>query len=189
MEINAVQLDLNKNLNKVLHGSIDNDDKFKTNVSTPQSTVAENGNTKVTLSPKALTMLQIDKTQSNKTYEQKEKEYGIAKQKYQENVNDLPVDYRKMKAIKDRINEEIKMLKAEVSKIKQSRIFNEDEIKEQVGILEQQIAVKSLATIEIGKEFSQKLKEQERSKQISHESATDMLTTFNSSPPEAPVNN
>jgi hypothetical protein len=94
-----------------------------------------------------------------------------------------------MKAIKDRINEEIKMLKAEVSKIKQSRILNEDEIKEQVGILEQQIAVKSLATIEIGKEFSQKLKEQERSKQISHESATDMLTTFNSSPPEAPVNN
>jgi hypothetical protein len=71
MEINAVQLHLNKNLNKVLHGSIDCDDKFKTNVSTPQSTVAENGNTKVTLSPKALTMLQIDKTQSNKTYEQK----------------------------------------------------------------------------------------------------------------------
>ena len=43
-----------------------------------------------------------------------------------------------------------------------------------------------LAVIEIGKEFAQKLKEQERSKQISPEIAADMMKTFHSSPPEAP---
>ena len=187
MEIYAAQLHPNKNLDKGLHDSIDNDNDVKTNVSTPQPHIAESGKTKVTLSSKALTMLDIDKTESDKTSEQKKKEYGIAKQQYQEKVNDLPVDYRKMKVIKDRINEEIKMLKAEVSKIKQSTTLNEEEMKQAIRILEQQIADKSLATLEIGKEFSQKLKEQELSKQISPESATAILKTFNYSPPEVPV--
>ncbi|MEI6895408.1 MAG: hypothetical protein V5789_12475 [Colwellia sp.] len=69
-------------------------------------------------------------------------------------MNDLPVDYRKIKVIKDSINEEIKTLKAEVSKIKQSTTLNEDEMKQAIQILEQQIADKSLAILEIGKEFT-----------------------------------
>jgi len=188
MEIYPTQLHPNKNLDKDLHGP-DNDNNVKTNTSTHQSDVAERGKTKVTLSSTALAMLDIDNPQNDKTYEQKTKEYEMAKRQYQEKVNDLPVDYRKMKMLKDRVNEEIKMLKAEVSKIKQSTTLNEEEIKQETSILEQQIAVKSLVIIEIGQEFSQKLKEQERSKQISPKSAIDMLNTFNSSPPKAPVNN
>jgi hypothetical protein len=151
---------------------------------TSQPHVVKSGETKVILSSKALALQNIDKAESDKTYEQKTKEYEIAKQKYQETVNDLPVDYRKMKEVKDRIDEEIKMLKAEVSKIKQSTTLNEDEKEQSISVLEQQIADKVLMTLEIGKEFTQKLKEQERSKQISPESSTAMLKAFNSSPPE-----
>ncbi|OUR62537.1 hypothetical protein A9Q74_04585 [Colwellia sp. 39_35_sub15_T18] len=169
MEIYTTQLHPNKNLDKDLHGPIDNDNNVKTNTSTHQSDVAESGKVKVTLSSTALAMLDIDNPQNDKAYEQKTKEYEMAKRQYQEKVNDLPVDYRKMKMLKDRVNEE--------------------EIKQETSILEQQIAVKSLIIIEIGQEFSQKLKEQERSNQISPKSAIDMLNTFNSSPPKAPVNN
>jgi hypothetical protein len=189
MEIYAAQLHPNKNLDKGLHASIDNNNDVKANVSTSQPHVVESGETKVILSSKALALQNIDKAESDKTYEQKTKEYEIAKQEYQETVNDLPVDYRKMKEVKDRIDEEIKMLKAEVSKIKQSTTLNEDEKEQSISVLEQQIADKVLMTLEIGKEFTQKLKEQERSKQISPESSTAMLKAFNSSPPEIPIKN
>ncbi|MEI6895407.1 MAG: hypothetical protein V5789_12470 [Colwellia sp.] len=67
MELYTAQLQLNKNLEKGFNGSIDND--VKTNISTPQSHIAEIGETKVTLSSKALTMQDIDKTEIDKTYE------------------------------------------------------------------------------------------------------------------------
>ena len=186
MEVYTVQRHLNKKSDENLRDHSNNTNNVKTNTTSAQSHVIESGNTKVTLSSKALTMIDIEKSQSDKVYQQQKIEYGVAKRQYEDRVNDLPVDYRKMKMIKDRMNEEIKVLKAAVLKIKQSITLNEEEIKQKIGQLEQQIAVKSLAIVEIGKEFSQKLKEQERSKQISPESATEMLKTFHSSPPDAP---
>ncbi|MCE0555948.1 hypothetical protein [Motilimonas sp. E26] len=186
MKIHIYQQYPNANPDKGLSVHSDSDKNVKTNSSTPQSHVAESGETKVSLSSEALTILDIDKKQSNKTFEQKEIEYRLAKQEYEKKVNNLPVDYRKMKQVKDRLAEEIKILKAEVSKIKQSNTLNKEEKEQEITALEQQIASKSLTVIEISEEFAQKLKEQERSKQISPESAADMLKTFHSSPPKAP---
>jgi len=191
MEIYATQPHQNKHLDKDLQAPLghadDNTNDAKTDVASAQTDVVKSKQTKVTLSSEALALQNNDKAESNKTDEQKTKEYGIAKKTYQKEVNDLPVDYRKMKEVKDRIDKEIKTLKAEVSKLKQSTTINEDEKEQAISALEQQIADKILMTLEIGKEFTQKLKEQERSKQISTESATAMLKTFNASPPEFPV--
>ncbi len=187
MEIHTTRLDLNKSV----HYSKGNDNNVETNSSTYQFDIeeAESERATLTLSSNALSMLDFDKTQSDKTYEQKKVEYEVAKRNYQEKVNDLPADYRKMKVIKDRIDAEIKNLKAEISKIKQSITLNEEEKKQSIRVLEEQIADKSLVALEVRKEFTEKLKEQERSKQISPENATVMLKTFNSSPPEEPINN
>lgn len=179
---------------KIERGESDHRDNNKLTVSPSESYVPEKEKTKVTLSSEAFTMLDNEKAQSTRsssdnTYEQKKIEYVLAKQKYQEKVNDLPVDYRKMKAIKDKMNEEIKALKEEITKIKQSSTLNDKEKEQKLKGLEEQVASKSLAVIEISKEFSQKLKEQERSKLISSESATEMLKTFNASPPEVPTEN
>jgi len=186
MEINTAQLYPKQKQDTHLVDHSDSDINVQTSISTPQPQATESGKTTVSLSTQALTMLDIDNTQNDKTHEQKTIEYELAQKEYQAKVNSLPVDYRKMKVVKDRIDEEIKILEAEVSKIKQSITLNEEERDEKIAMLEQQIAAKSLAVIDISKEFTQKLKEQERSKQISPESATDMLKTFNSSPPEAP---
>ena len=70
------------------------------------------------------------------------------------------------------------MLKAEISEIKQSTTLNEEEIEQKISALEQQIAIKSLAILEIGKEFNKKLKQQERSRLISPETAIEMLQYF-----------
>jgi len=189
MEINTAQLYPKQKQDTHLVDHSNNDINIPTSAPTLQPQATESGKTTVTLSPQALTMLDIDNTQNDKTHEQKTIEYELAQKEYQDKVNSLPVDYRKMKVVKDRIDEEIKMLELEVSKIKQSITLNKEEMDEKIAVLEQQIAVKSLAVIDISKEFTQKLKEQERSKQISPESATDMLKTFNSSPPETPKEN
>lgn len=202
MEINTTHLYQNNQhriIDKNLKENKGSENEAKTSDPTPQTYVAKNSETKVTLSSQALSMLDIDKSRgdniqnenppSEKTYEQKKIEYEVAKKEYQGRVNDLPVDYRKMKVIKDRFDEEIKMLKAEVSKIKQSTTLSDEEMEKQIGALEQQIMVKSLAVLDIGKEFSQRLKEEERSKSISPEKAAERLSLFTSSPPEAPEKN
>lgn len=202
MEINTTHLYQNNQhriIDKDLNENKGSENKAKTSDSEFKPHIAENEETKVTLSSQALSMLYIDKsrgnniqnenTQSDKTHEQKKIEYEVAKKEYQEKVNDLPVDYRKMKVIKDRFDEEIKMLKAEVSKIKQSTTLSDEEMEKQIRALEQQIMVKSLAVLDIGKEFAQRLKEEERSKSISPEKAAERLSIFTSSPPEAPEKN
>ena len=155
----------------------------------PHFSDAESEGTVLTLSSKALSMLTIEEKSSGKADEQRRAEYEVAQKKYQEKVSELPVDYRKMKVTKDRIDEEIKKLKAEIHKIEQSNTLDEKEMKQAIRIIEQQIADKSLAALEIGKEFTKRLKEQERSKQISPENATAMLKLFNSSPPAEPEKN
>jgi hypothetical protein len=187
MEIYAAQPHQNKHLDKDLHAALGNTNDAKTDVASAQTGIVKNKQTTVTLSSEALALQNSDKADSSKTDEQKTKEYDIAKKAYHKEVNDLPVDYRKMKEVKDRIDEEIKTLKAEVSKLQQSTTLNEDEKEQAISALEQQIADKALMTLEISKKFIQKLEEQERSKQISTESATTMLKTFNASPPEFPV--
>lgn len=188
MEINTAQLQLSKKLDKDFASSSNNETQVKSELSS-QSDISESSNIKVSLSSQALSLLDSDKIQNNKSNEQKTIDYRLAKKQYQKEVNELPVDYRKMKVAKDMIDEEIKALKAEVSKLKQSKVLDKEELEEQISLLEQQIAVKSLAVIEIGKEFTQRVKEQERSKQISSENAAEMLNIFNSSPPKAPIEN
>ena len=99
------------------------------------------------------------------------------------------MDYRKMKIVKDRINQEIKDLKAEIASIEQSTILDKEEKEQAISVLEQQIGVKSSAILDIGKEFSQKLKDDERRKLVSPEMAAEMLKFFSSSPPEPPEEN
>ena len=62
--------------------------------------------------------------------------------------------------------------------------LNKAEMEQKISSLEQQITAKSLAVIEAGKEFNQKLKEEERSQLISPENAAEMMNFFNSSPPQ-----
>ena len=190
MEIDTAQTHLNTFQDNSLRKHSANDTDIKLNVSIPSQTdVTSKGDTQVTLSSQALSLLAVDKSQTDKTYEQSKIEYDVAKREYKEKVNSLPIDYRKMKMVKDRINEEIKTLKAEISKIKQSRTLNEEKAEHNIAILEQQIAAKSLAIIEVSNEFTQKLKEEERNKVISSESAIDILELFNAPPPEAPKEN
>jgi len=190
MEIHTEQPHRNQLLAKDLQATISNDNhdyNAKNDVASAPVSVVKNKQTTVTLSSEALALQNNDKANNNKTDEEKTKEYDIAKKAYHKEVNDLPVDYRKMKEVKDRIDEEIKTLKAEVAKLKQSTTLNEDEKEQAISALEQQIADKALMTLEISKAFTQKLKEQERSKQVSAESAAAMLKTFNTSPPELPA--
>ncbi len=186
MEISVYTKHNYTNLDKGLSSHSDNDDNVKVNTPRSQVHVTASEETKVSLSSQALTMLDIDKAQNNKTFEQRTIEYKVAKQQYEKKVSSLPVDYRKLKEVKDRLTEEVQRLKAEVLKVKQSNTLNKEEKEQEITELERQIAGKMLAVIEIGEEFSQKLEEQERRKQISPELAADMLKTFHSSPPEAP---
>lgn len=187
MEIHTSRIHLTEVISKSAYQP--RDDDAETNVPTSQShaTETEKEGTRLTLSSKAMEMLNRDKEISDKTYEQQRAEYEVAKKEYQERVNELPTDYRKMKEIKDRIDEEIRLLKAEIEEIKQSDTLDEEEAKKAIRALEQQIATKSLDALEIRKEFTNQLKEQERRKQISAEDAMSMLKTFNSSPPQEPV--
>ncbi|REL26786.1 hypothetical protein DXX93_09500 [Thalassotalea euphylliae] len=164
------------------------DNKLAPNDSPLQPKIAEpeNKGIKLTLSSNAFSMLRLDQKSNNKADEQKRVEYEAAQEKYQESVNELPNDYRKMKVLKDSIEEEIKKIEKEIREVKQSSTLDEEEKKQVIRSLEQQLADKSLAALDIRKEFTQKLKEQERSKQISPEAATAMLKVFISSPPEAP---
>lgn len=186
MDVNSTQTHLNKSLNKPGLSNKDNNNNTVTkNTVTPQASPAiENKETTVTLSPEALSRHTIDKNQNAKAYEANNVDYKSAKDDYQKKTNDLPVDYRKIKVLKDRLNEEIKALETEISRIKSSMALNKAEMEQKISSLEQQITAKSLAVIEAGKEFNQKLKEEERSQLISPESAAEMMNFFNSSPPQ-----
>lgn len=153
---------------------------------TASNEVAHNKGIKLTLSSDALSKLNAEQKSNNKSVEQKQVDYKAEQEKYQKKVNELPSDYRKMKMMKDSLDEEIKKIKAEIRKIQQSRMLDEDKKAETIQGLDQQLADKSLAALEIRKEFTMKLQEQERSKQISAESAATMLQTFISTPPEQP---
>ncbi|WP_076419807.1 hypothetical protein [Colwellia sp. UCD-KL20] len=184
MEIPPTKLHFNTASDKASEKYNKNNNNTNTEPFTSQVDITESKNTKVTLSSKALTMLDSEKTQKNNANEQKKIESELAHQQYQEKTNDLPPDYRKMKIAKDQLDAEIKALKAEISKIKQSNTLNEEEAEQSIRVLEQQIADRSLAVIEIGKQFTQQLKDEERRKIISPEEATEMTVFFNSSPPE-----
>lgn len=186
MDVNSTQTHLNKSLNKSDLSNKDNNNNTVTkNALTPQASPdIENKETTVTLSPEALSRDTIDKNQNAKTYEANNVDYKSAKDDYQKKTNDLPVDYRKIKVLKDRLNEEIKALETEISRIKSSMALNKAEMEQKISSLEQQITAKSLAVIEAGKEFNQKLKEEERSQLISPENAAEMMNFFNSSPPQ-----
>lgn len=186
MEIHTARTHLTEVMYKSASQPSDDDAEMNTPISQSRATEERKEDTKLTLSSKAMEMLNRDKETSSKPYEQRRAEYEVAKKEYQEKVNELPVDYRKMKETKDRIDEEIRLLKAEVEKIKQSVTLDEESAKKAIQALEQQIATKSLQAIEIRKEFTKQLKDHERSKQISPEEAVSMLKTFNSSPPEEP---
>lgn len=186
MDVNSTQTHLNKSLNKPGLSNKDNNNNTVTkNTVTPQASPAiENKETTVTLSPEALSRHTIDKNQNAKAYEANNVDYKSAKDDYQKKTNDLPVDYRKIKVLKDRLNEEIKALETEISRVKSSMALNKAEMEQKISALEQQITAKSLAVIEAGKEFNQKLKEEERSQLISPENAAEMMNFFNSSPPQ-----
>lgn len=187
MKIHTAQMHLTDVSYKSEYQPSDDDGEMNAPTSQSHALEAEKEETRLTLSSKAMERLNRDKETSNKAYGQQRAEYEEAKKEYREKVNELPSDYRKMKETKDRIDEEIKTLKAEIEKIKQSATLDEEEEKKAIQALEQQIATKTLEALEIRKEFTKQLKEQERSKQISPEDATSMLKTFNSSPPEEPV--
>ena len=186
MEINTVQIHLNTYKDKSLSDDLVKHHDAQLNVPTSPNHANTKEKTQVTLSSHALTMLDIDKNHSKKRYEQQLIEYNVAKREYQEQVNSLPIDYRKMKMAKDQINNEIKALKAELATIEQSKTLNKEEAEQKVAALEQQIATKSLAIIEVSKAFVQQLKEEERREDISSERATQMLSLFNLEPPQAP---
>ena len=175
MDVNSTQTHLNKSLNKPDLSNKDNNNNTVTkNALTPQASPdIENKETTVTLSPEALSRHTIDKNQNAKAYEANNVDYKSAKD-----------DYRKIKVLKDRLNEEIKALETEISRIKSSMALNKAEMEQKISSLEQQITAKSLAVIEAGKEFNQKLKEEERSQLISPENAAEMMNFFNSSPPQ-----
>lgn len=188
MEIHTDRMHLTEVIYKSAYQPSDDDVEMNVPTSQSHALEAEKEETRLTLSSKAMEMLNRDQETSDKVYGQQRAEYEKAKKEYREKVNELPPSYRKMKETKDRIDEEIRALKAEIEKIKQSVTLDEEKAKKAIQALEQQIATKSLEALEIKKEFTKQLKEQERSKQISPEDAMSMLETFNSSPPKEPVN-
>ena len=72
MEILIYKKHTYASLDKGLNAHSENDD-VNTNVQRPQPHATAGEETKVSLSSQALTMLHIDKTQSNKTYEQEKR--------------------------------------------------------------------------------------------------------------------
>ena len=83
MEVSFSQLYQNQNSAKGLGNSHDRDKDVEDNPLTTQSTTEEKKKTTVNLSPEALTMLDTDKAQNDKSFEQKQIDYVAAKKDYQ----------------------------------------------------------------------------------------------------------